>query len=149
MRATRSRLRIRFDSRSPCGAPVARLAQTAATSSSSRSAGTARVTSPYAAASAPLNTSPPRVVRAAARGFIRWCTVRLMIAAARPSLTSVSAKVASSALIAMSAAAMMPMPPARTAPRFLVTTGLSSVAMRRCRSTIRRVPASMPSAAPR
>ena len=61
-----------------------------------RSAGTASVTSPYAAASTPLNTSPPRVVRAAARGFIRACTVSEMIAAARPSFTSVSAKVASS-----------------------------------------------------
>ena len=38
------------------------------------------------------------------------------MAAASPSLTSVSAKVASLALIAMSAAATIPMPPARTAP---------------------------------
>ena len=108
-----------MDSRSPWAAPVARLAHTSATRASSSAAGTLCVTSPYAAASAPLKTSPPRVVRAAARGFIRWWTVRLMIAAASPSLTSVSAKVASSALIAMSAAAMMPMPPARTAPEVL------------------------------
>ena len=84
------------------------------------------MTSPYAAASAPLNTSPPRVVSAAARGFIRACTVSEMIAAANPSLTSVSAKVASSSAIAMSEAATMPMPPARTAPCTRTTTVCST-----------------------
>ena len=68
-----------------------------------------------------------------------------MIAAARPSFTSVSANVASSAAIAMSEAATIPMPPARTAPDTRITTGLSMVTISRCRSTIRRAPTSMPS----
>ncbi len=134
-----------MDSRSPCGAPVASEAQTLATSASSSSAGTASVTRPYAAASRPVNTSPPSVVSAAARGFIRWWTVSEMIAAASPSFTSVSANVASSAATAMSEAATIPIPPARTAPCRRVTTGLSMAAISRCRSTIRRAPTSMPS----
>ena len=69
-----------------------------------------------------------------------------MIAAASPSLTSVSAKVASSAAIAMSEAATMPIPPARTAPCSRVTTGLSIDTISRCSSTIRRAPSSMPPA---
>ena len=91
-----------------------------------------------------MNTSPPSVVSAAARGFIRAWTVSEMIAAARPSFTSVRAYVASSALIATSLAATMPMPPARTAPAMRVTTGLSRVAISRCSATIRRAPSSMP-----
>ena len=67
-----------------------------------------------------------------------------MIAAARPSFTSVRAYVASSALMAMSLAATMPMPPARTAPDTRVTTGLSRVTMSRWRSTIRRAPSAIP-----
>src|SRR6478609_2256604 len=67
-----------------------------------------------------------------------------MIAAARPSLTSVSAKVASSAATTTSEAATMPMPPARTAPPSRVTTGLSIATMSRCSATIARVPSSMP-----
>ena len=85
------------------------------------------MTRPYAAAAVPSNTSPPSVVSAAARGFIRWWTVSEMIAAARPSFTSVSANVASSAATAMSAAATMPMPPARTGPATSATTGLPIV----------------------
>ena len=50
MRATRSRLRIRFDSRRPWAAPVASDSQVRRTSASSSSAGTAMVTRPYAAA---------------------------------------------------------------------------------------------------
>ena len=91
-----------------------------------------------------MNTSPPSVVSAAARGLIRACTVSEMIAAARPSLTSVRAYVASSALIARSLAATIPMPPARTAPEIRVTTGLSRVAISRCSATIRFAPSSIP-----
>ncbi len=110
-------------------------------------AGTASVTRPYAAASTPVNTSPPKVVRAAARGFMRAWTVSEMIAAARPSFTSVRAKVASSSAMTMSEAATIPIPPARTGPCTRVTTGLDMVAMRRWSATIRRAPTSMPSLA--
>ena len=91
-----------------------------------------------------MNTSPPSVVSAAARGVIRAWTVSEMIAAASPSFTSVSAYVASSALMARSLVATIPMPPARTAPATRVTTGLSSVAIWRCSATMRLAPSSMP-----
>ena len=132
-------------SRSPCGRPVTSEAQTEATASSSASAATARVTRPISAASAPVNTSPPRQVSAAAREVSRGSTVSEITAGARPSFTSVSANVVSSAAIAMSEAATMPMPPARTAPCSRVTTGLLSATIWRCMATIARAPSSMPS----
>ncbi len=55
------------------------------------------------------------------------------------------AYVASSALSTMSAAATMPMPPARTWPCARTTTGLGSVTMRRCSSTSTPAACSMPS----
>ena len=89
-----------------------------------RRPGTARVTRPIATASAPVKAAPLRQAYAAARDVSRGSTVSEMTAGARPSLTSVSAKVASSALSTMSQAATMPMPPARTGPRTTATTGL-------------------------
>ena len=56
-------------------------------------AGTALVTSPYAAASVPLNTAPPSAVSAAAREVIRGKTVSEIAAGVSASLTSVSANV--------------------------------------------------------
>src|SRR5205085_2370464 len=58
MRRTRSALRIRFDSRSPCAAPVASWAHSVATAASRTSAVTAVVIRPYAAACDPVNVSP-------------------------------------------------------------------------------------------
>ena len=48
--------------------------------------------------------------------------------------------------MAMSLAATMPMPPARTAPCTRTTTGLAIVTISRWSSTIRRAPSSIPSA---
>lgn len=66
-----------------------------------------------------------------------------MTAGARPSFTSVSAKVASSAVSTMSDAATIPMPPARAAPETTVTTGLVRATMARCSWTIARAPSSI------
>ena len=87
-----------------------------------------------------------RNVSDAERSVIRGSTESEIAAAARPSRTSVNAYVASNALTAMSAAATMPMPPARTLPCTRATTGLGSVAIRRCSSTIWDAVCSMPSA---
>jgi hypothetical protein len=56
----------------------------------------------------------------------------------------VRANVASSALIATSPAATIPMPPARTAPETRTTTGLPMVAISRCSTTMRFAPSSIP-----
>ena len=101
------------------------------------------MTRPIATASAPVKTSPPSAVSAAARWVSRGMTVSEMTAGARPSFTSVSAKVASSAVSTMSDAATIPMPPARAAPTTTVTTGLLSATIARCSATIARAPSSI------
>ena len=83
-----------------------------------------------------VNLSPVRNVYAPARLLSRGRTVSEIASDVSPSLTSVSAKVASSAAIAMSAAATMPMPPARTGPATSTTTGLPIVTISRCSRTI-------------
>ena len=80
-----------------------------------------------------MKTSPPSAVSAAARWVRRGSTVSEMTAGARPSFTSVSANVASSAVSTMSDAATIPMPPARAAPATTVTTGLLRPTIVRCR----------------
>ena len=84
---------------------------------------------------------------AAERSVIRGSTVSEIAAGVRASLTSVKAYVASAALIAMSEAATMPMPPARTLPCSRVTTGLGNVTIRRWRSTSTPAAFSIPSSA--
>ena len=72
------------------------------------------------------------------------CLETEITAAARPSFTSVSAKVASSAAIATSLAATIPSPPARTGPASLVTTGLGWATIARCIATTAGAVSAMP-----
>ncbi len=67
-----------------------------------------------------------------------------IVAAASPSRTSVSANVDVPAAMLMSAAATMPMPPARTAPATRATTGFGQATIARCTSTIRCAPTAIP-----
>ena len=128
IRATRSRLRIAFDSRSPWAAPVARLAQTAATS-------VLELGRP-ARPSSPGRTPPRRCLEhlAAQRRQRRGARVHPVVdgqaddrgGQAELHLGERERRVLGDD--ATSLAATIPMPPARTAPSTSVTTGLPIVA---------------------
>ena len=97
--------------------------------------GQADLQRPGASKTAPVSSSS----RAAA-GAVRCSTGTEMTAGISPIRTSLNAKVAVAATTTMSAAAMMPMPPARAGPATLARTGLGQWAIRRRMAGSSRTP---------